>query len=46
MPQIAQTSASAANYQAIVAAIDEKCESFVTLPGMNSFYTGGALQIS
>ena len=28
----------AANYQAIVAAIDENCESFVTLPGMNSFY--------
>jgi hypothetical protein len=28
----------AANYQAIVAAIDKNCESFVTLPRMNSFY--------
>lgn len=28
----------AANYQAIVAAIDENCESLVTLPGMDSFY--------
>jgi len=28
----------AAQYQAIVAAIDENCESFVMLPGMNSFY--------
>ena len=28
----------AANYQAIVAAIDENCGSFVTLPGMYSFY--------
>lgn len=28
----------AANYQAIVAAIDENCKSFVMLPGMNSFY--------
>jgi hypothetical protein len=28
----------AANYQAIVAAIDENCESFLMLPGMNSFY--------
>ncbi|MGD1282473.1 hypothetical protein ACKUUI_00160 [Mycobacterium seoulense] len=28
----------AANYQAIVAAIDNNCQSFVTLPGMNSFY--------
>jgi hypothetical protein len=28
----------AANYQAIVAAIDENCESFVTLPRMDSFY--------
>ncbi len=38
----AETSASAlkqaANYRAIVAAIDENCESFVMLPGMNSFY--------
>jgi hypothetical protein len=28
----------AANYQAIVAAIDKNCESFVMLPRMNSFY--------
>ena len=28
----------AVNYQAIVTAIDRNCESFVMLPGMNSFY--------
>ncbi|MGD1174049.1 hypothetical protein ACKUVQ_12280 [Mycobacterium seoulense] len=28
----------AANYQAVVAAIDKNCESFVMLPVMNSFY--------
>lgn len=28
----------AANYQAMVAAIDKNCKSFVTLPEMNSFY--------
>lgn len=28
----------AANYRAIVAVIDEHCEAFMTLPGMNSFY--------
>jgi hypothetical protein len=28
----------ALNYQAIVTAINENCESFVMLPGMNSFY--------
>jgi hypothetical protein len=28
----------ATKYQAIVAAIEANCESFVTLPGMNSFY--------
>ncbi len=28
----------AANYQAVVAAIDENCKSFVTLPQLNSFF--------
>jgi hypothetical protein len=27
-----------ANYQPVVTVIDENCESFVMLPGMNSFY--------
>jgi hypothetical protein len=32
------TREQAATYQAIAAAIDENCKSFVMLPGMNSFY--------